>query len=310
MAVSTNEAPAAERVTLRTILVATDGTPKAHVALDAAADLAKRSGASLHLMNAFHVAPAAVYGYSTYIGPEDVSEAFAWEARTLLGAEQARVESQGVAVSGKYAEQGPIFDAVTEVAGAVDADLIVVGNRELSGLKGLLVGSASAHVLHNAHRPVLIVRGGPGCWPPAHVIVGFDRSEASERAAGIAAAIARLYDGATLTLVEVVPAEGSAGSAASGPANGLEEEHARLEADRTRLEASSGQPMTGTVAVGEPADALLARTEGRAGPHLVAVGTRGFGPVRRLLLGSVSTRILHAGHTSLLVVPPAKRTAE
>ena len=300
MAVSTNEAPAAERVTLRTILVATDGTPKAHVALDAAADLAKRSGASLHLMNAFHVAPAAVYGYSTYIGPEDVSEAFAWEARTLLGAEQARVEAQGVAVSGQYAEQGPIFDAVTEVAGAVDADLIVVGNRELSGLKGLLVGSASAHVLHNAHRPVLIVRGGPGCWPPAHLIVGFDRSDASERAAGIAAAIARLYDGATLTLVEVVPAEGSAGSA----------EHARLEGDRTRLEASSGQPMTGTVAVGDPADALLARTEGRAGPHLIAVGTRGFGPVRRLLLGSVSTKILHAGHTSLLVVPPAKRKAE
>jgi len=310
MAVSTNEAPAAERVTLRTILVATDGKPKAHVALDAAADLAKRSGASLHLMNAFHVAPAAVYGYSTYIGPEDVSEAFAWEARTLLNAEQARVEAQGVTVSGQYAEQGPIFDAVSEVAGAVDADLIVVGSRELSGLKGLLVGSASAHVLHNAHRPVLIVRGGENCWPPAHVIVGFDRSEASQRAADIAAAIARLYEGATLTLVEVVPAEGSAGDAASGPANGLEQEHARLDEDSKRLEASSGHSVIGTVAVGDAADALLARTEGHAGPHLIAVGTRGLGPVRRLLLGSVSTRILHSGHTPLLVVPPTRRTVE
>ena len=306
MAVSTKEAPAAERVTLRTILVATDGTPKAHVALDAAADLAKRSGASLHLMNAFHVAPAAVYGYSTYIGPEDVSEAFAWEARSLLSAEKARVEARGVPVNGEYAEQGPVFDAVTEVAGAVDADLIVVGNRELSGLKGLLVGSASAHVLHNAQRPVLIVRGGPDCWPPKHVVVGFDRSEASQRAASIAAAIARLYDGTALTLVEVVPAD----NATSIPASELVGKQTRLETDIERLQASSGQPVTGSVAAGDPADALLARTEGSAGPHLIALGTRGLGPVRRLLLGSVSTRILHAGHTSLLVVPPARRKVE
>ncbi len=148
MAVSTNEAPAAERVSLRTILVATDGTLKAHVALDAAADLAKRSHAALHLMTAFHVPPAAVYGFSTYIGPEDVSDPFEWEARGLLDAEQARVEALGVAISGRYVERTPVLDAIASVAGAVDADLIVVGNRELSGTQrvagGQQVGARAA----------------------------------------------------------------------------------------------------------------------------------------------------------------------
>ncbi len=165
-------------------------------------------------------------------------------------------------------------------------------------------------MLHNAHRPVLIVRGGEGCWPPAHVVVGFDGSEVSERAARVAAVITRLYEGATLTLVEAVPAEVGARTSASGRANGLDDEHARLDVATKRIEASSGQTVIGTVAVGDPADALLARTEEREGPHLIAVGTRGLGPVRRLLLGSVSTKILHTGHTPLLVVPPAKRMVE
>jgi len=308
MALSSREAPTSPRFTLRTILVATDGTPEAHVAVDAAADLAKRSGAALHLMNAFHLAPAVAYGYSAYIGPEDLSGAFEWDSRTLLDAEKARVEARGVTVSGTYSEQGPVFDAVSDIAGAVDADLIVVGSRELSGLKALLVGSASAHVLHSAHRPVLIVRGGPECWPPAQVIAGYDRSEVSARAAGIAAAIACLY-GVTMTMVEVVADAAMEGEQPSGEPGALGLEHSRLDEEAERLTEAVGTPVVATLAVGDPADAMLARTQGRQGSSLVAVGTRGLGPVRRFLLGSVSTRILHSGHSPLLVVPPVRRPA-
>jgi nucleotide-binding universal stress UspA family protein len=57
------------------------------------------------------------------------------------------------------------------------------------------------------------------------------------------------------------------------------------------------------IVVDEPAAALLAPPVSATGPLLVAVGTRGLGPVTRFLLGSVSTKVLRAGHSPLLIVP-------
>ncbi|MGA7986771.1 MAG: universal stress protein [Candidatus Dormiibacterota bacterium] len=295
-----------QAVGFRSILAATDASPDAHVALIAATDLATRSGAHLHLVNAYSLPTAAVFAYSAYLGPDDPTDPYEAGARAVLEKEKGRVESLGGRVSGMHTGQGPIFDVIDRVADEVDADLVVVGSREIGGLHRLLAGSVSTSVLHTTHRPVLIVRGGEHSWPPARFIVGVDRSRESKRAALIAASIASIYDDAVVELVEVLP-DPMAPTAHYFNLDGeLAVEHEALDVLAESLEHVAGHPVGSATVFGEPAGALLARGDGLTGPSLVVVGTRGLGGMRRLLLGSVSTKVLHSGHTPLLVVPAAR----
>jgi len=289
-------------IALRTILLATDGSEDAHLALEVAADLARRSGASLHLVTAYQLSPSVAYVYSADVGPE-IAIPYETDARTLLEAEQRRAGALGSVVSGLHTGQGAVFDVIRATAATIDADLIVVGSRELGGLKRLLVGSVSASVTHTAHRPVLVVRGGPHCWPPERVIVGVDRSPVSKRAARIAATIARFFGDATVELVEVIPDPPPEASRYFTFDDPIEAEHERLDQFAENLEAVAGHPVDATTASGDPADALLARVNDRPGASLIVVGARGLGAARRFLLGSVSTKLLHSGHSPLLVVP-------
>jgi nucleotide-binding universal stress UspA family protein len=297
-------------VGFRSILVATDASPDAHVALVAASDLARRSGAQLHLVNAYNIPPAAVYAYSAYLGPEEPFDPFEEGARSMLAKEQARVESLGGRVSGLHTGKGPIFDVIDRVADDLDADLVVVGSRDIGGLHRLLSGSVSTSVLHSTHRPVLIVRGGEDSWPPARFVVGVDRSRESKRAALIAAAIARLYNDAVVELLEVLPDPTAPTAHYFNLDSEIAVEHEHLDVLAESLEHVTGRPVAAATAFGEPAGALLARGDGQTGPNLVVVGTRGLGGMRRLFLGSVSTKILHSGHTPVLVVPAPHDGAE
>src|ERR1039457_5925164 len=82
-------------VSLQNILLATDGSTAAHWALRAAADLARRSGAALHLVTAYEFAPSSVLAYAPYIGPDSAWDAYEADARKLLDDEQARVAELG-----------------------------------------------------------------------------------------------------------------------------------------------------------------------------------------------------------------------
>ena len=57
------------------------------------------------------------------------------------------------------------------------------------------------------------------------------------------------------------------------------------------------------VAAGDPATILLDSAEAQTLPTLLAVGCRGLGPLDRLRLGSVSTKVIHAAHNPVFVVP-------
>lgn len=55
------------------------------------------------------------------------------------------------------ADRHAIWQAIVDTADELDADLIVTGSRGLAGVRSVLLGSVSNHVLHHARRPVLIV---------------------------------------------------------------------------------------------------------------------------------------------------------
>jgi nucleotide-binding universal stress UspA family protein len=290
-------------VRLRNILLATDRSPAARLALGAAADLARRSGASLHLVTAYEFAPSSVLAYAPYIGPNSAWDSFEADARKLLDDERDRVVALGATVGSLHVAREPAFTAVMDVAEMVEADLVVLGSRELNGLKRLVVGSVSEHVVRSVHRPVLIVRGGEGSWPPAQVIVGFDNTTSAKCAARLAATITHLYKDAAIELVE---ADTELSVAAARFLDPDDEEH--IESEHLLEFARSLDPIAGrvvetAVVVGDPADALNATGSQRPGTKLIVVGSRDLGAVRRFLLGSVSTKLLHSGHAALLVVP-------
>jgi nucleotide-binding universal stress UspA family protein len=287
---------------IRNILLATDGSAGAHRALAAAADLSRRSGAALHLVTAYEFAPSSVLAYAPYIGPESAWAAFESDARKLLDSERGRLMALGASVDGMYVARDPAFNAVMDVAQTVDADLVVVGSRELDALRRTLEGSVSERVVHSIHRPVLVVRGAAS-WPPAQILVGFDDSEGARGAARFAATLARLYKDSSIELVHAEPLMSAAANAYLDPDDEREFEQTSLQELAASLGQIAGRTVGTAAAVGDAADALVACATERPGASLIAVGTRGFGPVRRMLLGSVSTRLLHTAHGTLLVVP-------
>ena len=167
--------------------------------------------------------------------------------------------------------------------------------------------------MHGASRPVLIVRGGEGAWPPARVVVGDDGSEAAERAGILAAEIASLY-GVEVVLVRAYenPPEPVRGWSA--------QDRRELEALSRRREDLDGraeqvaaltQRRTGTRLIetkAAPAVSLVAARRDEE-QTLLAVGCRGLGALDRVLSGSVSTDVLRAAVGPVLVVPSEKASA-
>ena len=297
-----DEKLAQRSVRLQNILLATDGSPSAHCALLAAADLARRSGAALHLVTAYEFAPSSVLAYAPYIGPVSAWDASEADARRLLDDERDRAVARGASVGSLHIAREPAFTAVMDAAEMVEADLVVLGSRELDRLKRALVGSVSEHVVHSVHRPVLIVRGSARSWPPAQVIVGFDDTNGAKYAARFAATITHLYKDLPIELVEADAELSVAEDRFLGPdGDDIESEHL-LEFART-LDPIAGCVVETAVVVGDPAHALNAAGSRSSDSKLIVVGSRDLGAVRRFLFGSVSTKLLHSGHTALLVVP-------
>jgi nucleotide-binding universal stress UspA family protein len=285
---------------LQRVLLATDGSAEAELAERAAADLARRTGAELYLVHAWQYVPhPVVVDYEEY----------ETQARQTLEDAGRRIEESGVGVAGKRLLSGPPVDEILDAAEEAEARLVVVGSRGLGALRGLLLGSVSAGVVHHSRVPVLVVRGD---WPPERVIIGEDGSEPAARAGALAAHICRLYD-AKAHLLRVFPelpevdAEGRAFDARRVD-DELRREERKLAGRAEELEEIAGRRPVPALAVGRPAEELLERAGESGAPErtLLAAGSRGLTAMRRLRLGSTSTRLLHTARGPLLICPPAR----
>lgn len=188
-----------------------------------------------------------------------------------------------------------------------DADLLVVGARGASGIRGLIVGSVSQQVLHHAHVPVAVVRYTR--WPvqPRRVVVGVDGSPASARALQWAIGEARRR-GAELEVVHAWHLMTGAPhplSVATSRPSGVDQEraarcllaHAVAAADCSEL----SRPVHCTLVQGPPGPTIVERA---AGAELIVVGSRGRGGFRDLLLGSVSQHVAQHAPCPTIVIRP------
>jgi nucleotide-binding universal stress UspA family protein len=146
----------------RNIVVGTDGSPTAADAVRHAAALARLSGATLHVVNAYasmQVASALAMAGSGMSGVTIDSEGIEVEMRAkaeeVLDHALPASLCEGVAVQ-RHSRPGAPADVLVAVAEEQAADLIVVGSRGMTGTRRFLLGSVPNRVAHNAPCNVLI----------------------------------------------------------------------------------------------------------------------------------------------------------
>ncbi|HEU0249519.1 MAG TPA: universal stress protein [Solirubrobacteraceae bacterium] len=146
-------------VVFKSIVVGTDGSDTAGQAVRQAVDLAKSVGAALEIVSAYEPVPAQRLREERREAPEDLQWAVNpredVDATLEVAAQIARDEGVSVNV---YPRQGDPADAILDVAEEQGADLIIVGNKGMTGAKRFLLGSVPNKVSHHAPCSVLIIR--------------------------------------------------------------------------------------------------------------------------------------------------------
>jgi nucleotide-binding universal stress UspA family protein len=142
------------------ILVGTDGSDTATTAVHYAIDLARELKARLQIVSAYEPVAAQRLRSERAELPDDAQWMVVPHDDVLAMLEQARADatSAGVETVATFARQGDAADAILDVAEEQRADLIVVGNRGMTGAKRFLLGSVPNKVSHHAPCSVLIVR--------------------------------------------------------------------------------------------------------------------------------------------------------
>jgi nucleotide-binding universal stress UspA family protein len=142
-----------------TIVVGTDGSETAAKAVSEATELARALGASIELVCAYEPVPSQRLRSESREVPSDVQ----WmvtpreDADATLREASEAIQEAGVRVI-SYAREGDPADAILDVAEERGADLIVVGNKGMTGAKRFLLGSVPNRVSHHAPCSVLIIR--------------------------------------------------------------------------------------------------------------------------------------------------------
>jgi nucleotide-binding universal stress UspA family protein len=141
------------------IVVGTDGSETAHKAVQQATDLAKQVGASVSLVSAYEPVSNQRLREESREVPKDME----WmvnpreDVEATLKDAAEKVDGAGVKVE-TFAREGDAADAILDVAEEQHADLIVVGNKGMTGAKRFLLGSVPNKVSHHAPCSVLIIR--------------------------------------------------------------------------------------------------------------------------------------------------------
>ena len=144
------------------ILLATDSSEEAELALSTAIDLANSTNSQLHVVTVGPWNPDPSYAtheaslrWETY---EQASEAIGKEVQEILDNQVRKIEEGGGSVQEAHLRRGRKDEEIVRVAEEIGAGLVVMGSRGLGGMRRALMGSVSDGVMRHAHCPVLVVR--------------------------------------------------------------------------------------------------------------------------------------------------------
>jgi nucleotide-binding universal stress UspA family protein len=260
----------------RKILVGTDGSDSATIAVAHAIELGRALDAEVTVLS--------VYAAPRPDAPEVISsrhgDPTADIARAVLRDVDKRFEGKGTFAT--RAEEGNAAETLMDITEEESFDLIVIGNRGMAGASKFMLGNVPNKVSHHAPSSVLIVDTVDAQEPGyKKMLVGTDGSETASRAVAGAMELAEKSE-AELWIVCVASSES--------------------DADRVLAKVREQHPDASTKGlVGDPAEAMV-EFGSQEGVDLVIVGNKGMTGARRFLLGSVPNKVSHHATTSVLII--------
>jgi nucleotide-binding universal stress UspA family protein len=238
--------------------------------------------------------PKVVAGYEENERGED--------ARVL--AERIAARDGGV-LNLVHVEKGSPAAALEALAEKGEADVIVLGSTHRGHFGSVAPGSVAEHLLRGARCRLMIAPKGYASRDHSEdrlrvVAVGFNGTSESRAALDEAVELARKFKGSmrVIGVMTPMPGVGAAAAAATDPSAGPDFQTQLYEA------VAELPPELRALPVLEKGDAVQKLLEDAGvGVDLLVLGSRGFGPVMRLLIGSVSSRVIRQAPCPVMVVP-------
>ena len=257
------------------------------------------------------VASAAAAGADDRPGAGQHDEELVVDASDALDAARRELEPEGIAVECRELATTSAARALHELSEAEDAGLLVVGSTRRGAVGRVLPGSTAERLMHGAPCPIAIVPPGWEAGAGLNTIgVAYVDSDEGQEALVGAHSLARRA-GATLRVLTAV----KAGLAMYGETEARKAEQRGRDFDevegelRVRAEDAlrrATDALGGDVAVEtdafveDPADVLIRVSEN---VDLLVCGSRGYGPLRAVLLGGVSRRLTAEARCPVIVLP-------
>lgn len=302
------------------LVVGIDGSPASEHALDWAAAQAALTGLDLEIVYAIEL-PSQIDFYGTEIVSPQI-DALQTMAEELLASAERHVTETHPQLGCRT--RSAIGTATAVLLDASErATAIVVGSRGLGAVSSVVMGSVSIRLASDARCPVFVIEDTDGLPAQGPIVVGVDDSDSSVLAVRLALRLAALR-GTTVRAVHsyhiprlAIPVEPDLIAALE---RGEQEEGVRVITSVIELaraaETSPERTPTGNATLDDlavddvevtpvtvegvpPAEALLQHSDDA---RLIVLGSHGKGMVRRLLLGSVSRRVLHDTRLPVAIV--------
>jgi nucleotide-binding universal stress UspA family protein len=284
-------------LTIEKILFPTDLSESSLQALPLATHLAELHGSDLHMFHAYVMhSLAAINDDDLYPGEG--------EARWALEESVAGVTWNRVVHSiGRAVHAAP---AILEFANEHDIDLIVMGSHGRRGFRRLLLGSVTEEVVRLAKCPVLVIRDDPDTITPltiSRVLVPVDFSHHGSMAASYGRELASAWN-ANLELLHVMEPAPYADAELSFPRLTDEQEVRSFAEDHLAGIAENmgiDHPACIKVVSGYAADVIISESA-RADGTVIVMPSHGYRGFERVLLGSVTERVLRRAPCPVLVL--------
>jgi nucleotide-binding universal stress UspA family protein len=291
------------------ILCATDfSDPVSSLALSYAAELARKFAGKVFLCHVTDLSPASIHE----------------SPRLVLGAmEEIRRKADAqirTSMSGKDVDWEPVLlegdpsSRLVQIAAELKADLVIVATHARSGLQRLIWGSVTHELLHTLDRPLLVVRehgrqaldASRNHLKLEKIVAACDFSADARLAMDYASSLAQEFQ-AELCLFHALEPVAYHDLTSRTKTLSMDLEKALHTAIEERLsalvdsETKTWAKVRHAISAGKPPAEIVAFAEAEQA-DLIVVGSRGIGPVSRLLLGSTAERVVGLASCPVLVV--------
>jgi len=271
------------------ILVAIDVSKYTEIVANQALNIASYCGSSLFALTVVEISPDSMAMADL---PFDfIAEKMDKEARTTLDKVKAEAEKRNVGCETFLLHGLPPHRHIVEMAKDKEVDVIVIGTHGRTGLKKLLMGSVAARVIGYAPCSVLIVPL-EGAVSLKNILVATDGSKYSEAAVKEAINIAKACPSVFTVICVVKP----------GRPHEYREEAEKI-VNQVKQEASqAGVEGEAIVRIGEPHEVIVEIAKEK-NVGTIVIGRHGRTGLKKLLMGSVTERVIGFSPCGVLVVP-------